>query len=73
MTSKAKIVQAVRIWIVIYPSLLLFNMLFGSHISHLPLFIRQLVLMVVLVPWMVFVGLPFVNRMHHILLKNGNP
>lgn len=62
MTIKAKITQALKVWIVIYPSIMLFNFLLGSHLAFLPLYLKTLILTVVLVPWMVFAGLPFVNK-----------
>jgi len=66
MNTKSKIIQSIKIWVVIYPSITLFYVLFGSYLAELPLYLRTLVLTLILVPWMVFVGLPFV----HLLLKN---
>lgn len=66
MNTKSKIIQSIKIWIVIYPSIMLFYFLFGSYLAELPLYVRTFILTLVLVPWMVFVGLPFI----HILLKN---
>ena len=73
MTTKAKIIQAIKIWIVIYPSITLFNILFGSYLANFPLFIKTLILTLVLVPWMVFVGLPMVNRIQQKISKNEKP
>lgn len=58
---KFKFIQAIKVWIVIYPSITLFNILFGSYLSPFPIYIKTLILTMVLVPWMVFVGLPIVN------------
>lgn len=66
MNTKAKIIQSVKIWVIIYPSITLFYVLFGSYLSEIPLYLRTLILTLILVPWMVFVGLPIV----HLLLKN---
>lgn len=66
MNTKSKIIQSIKIWVVIYPSITLFYALFGSYLSEIPLFLRTLILTLILVPWMVFVGLPFI----HLLLKN---
>jgi len=65
MNTKAKIIQSIKIWVVIYPSITLFYALFGSYLSEIPLYLRTLILTLILVPWMVFVGLPTV----HLLLK----
>lgn len=66
MNTKSKIIQSIKIWIVIYPSITLFHLLFGRYLAEMPLYLRTLILTLVLVPWMVFVGLPFI----HLLLKN---
>ena len=66
MNTKAKIIQAIKIWVVIYPSITLFYALFGSYLSEFPLYLRTLILTLILVPWVVFVGLPFV---HLLLIK----
>jgi antibiotic biosynthesis monooxygenase (ABM) superfamily enzyme len=65
MNTKTKIIQSIKIWVVIYPSITLFYALFGSYLSEIPLYLRTLILTFILVPWMVFVGLPVV----HLLLK----
>ena len=61
MNNKTKIIQAIKIWVVIYPSITLFYALFGRFLSEIPLYLRTLILTLILVPWMVFVGLPVVN------------
>jgi len=66
MNTKSKIIQSIKIWIVIYPSITLFHLLFGRYLAEVPLYLRMLILTLILVPWMVFVGLPFI----HLLLKN---
>jgi antibiotic biosynthesis monooxygenase (ABM) superfamily enzyme len=73
MTTKAKIIQAIKVWIVIYPSITFFNILFGSYLSNLPLYMKTLTLTLVLVPWMVFVGLPLVNKIQQKISKNEKP
>jgi antibiotic biosynthesis monooxygenase (ABM) superfamily enzyme len=61
MKSKAKLIASLKIWVVIYPSITLFLYLFGQPLSLLPLYQRTLLLTVALVPWIVFIGVPFVN------------
>jgi antibiotic biosynthesis monooxygenase (ABM) superfamily enzyme len=61
MNTKTKINASIKIWVVIYPSITLFLYLFGEVIQALPLYIRTLLLTLTLVPWIVFIGLPFVN------------
>lgn len=61
MKTKAKLIVALKIWIVIYPSITLFLSFFGETLLQFPLYIRTLILTLSLVPWMVFVGVPFVD------------
>lgn len=61
MKTKMKLIASLRIWVVIYPSITLFYYLFGQTLSVLPLYLRTGILTLSLVPWMVFVGLPFVD------------
>lgn len=65
MNTKNKIIQALKIWVVIYPSITIFYLVFGKYLAEIPLYLRTLVLTLILVPWMVFIGLPFL----HIVLK----
>lgn len=53
--------MSLKIWMVIYPSITLFLFLFGPSLSALPLYLRTLILTVSLVPWMMFVGVPFLD------------
>lgn len=61
MKTKIKLIASLKIWIVIYPSITLFLYLFGKVISLLPLYQRTLLLTLTLVPFMMFVGVPFVD------------
>ena len=61
MKTKMKLIATLRIWVVIYPSITFFLYLFGETLSGLPLYLRTGILTLSLVPWMVFVGLPFVD------------
>lgn len=61
MKPKLRLIAALKIWIVIYPSITLFLFMFGQQLSALPLYLRTLILTVTLVPWMMFVGVPFVD------------
>jgi antibiotic biosynthesis monooxygenase (ABM) superfamily enzyme len=62
MKPKMKLMAALKIWLAIYPSITLFLYLFGARMAVLPLYQRTLLLTLVLVPWLVFVGVPFVDR-----------
>lgn len=66
MTTKAKLIASLKIWLVIYPSITVLLYLFGQLLAVLPLYQRTLLLTIVLVPWIIFAGLPLVN---FILLK----
>ena len=61
MKTKDKLLASVKIWVVIYPSITLFLFLFGKTISVLPLYQRTFLLTVILVPWVMFLGVPLVN------------
>ncbi|MDB5210434.1 MAG: hypothetical protein JWQ30_1261 [Sediminibacterium sp.] len=61
MTLKTKLIAALKTWIVIYPSLLLFQYLFANPLSALPLYQRTFLLTIALVPWIIFVCMPFIN------------
>lgn len=61
MKTKMKFIASMKIWFVIYPSITLFLYLFGEALSKLPLYQRTFILTISLVPWMVFIGLPFVD------------
>jgi antibiotic biosynthesis monooxygenase (ABM) superfamily enzyme len=67
MKTKARLLASLKIWIVIYPSITLFLYLFGELLSGLPLYQRTLVLTLSLVPWIVFVGVPFVDSMMRLM------
>lgn len=61
MKAKAKLLMALKIWMVIYPSITLFLFLFGQHLAGLPLYQRTFILTISLVPWMMFIGVPFLD------------
>jgi len=61
MKTKMKLIASLKIWAVIYPSITLFLFLFGETLSTLPLYQRTFLLTISLVPWIVFVGVPFVD------------
>ena len=62
MKTKMKLLASLKIWVVIYPSITLFLALFGEQLSALPLYLRTFLLTICLVPWIVFAGVPFVDR-----------
>jgi antibiotic biosynthesis monooxygenase (ABM) superfamily enzyme len=61
MKIKMKLLAAFKIWVVIYPSITLFFYLFAKPLSVLPLYQRTLLLTIILVPWVVFAGVPIVD------------
>ncbi len=74
MKIKMKLLASLKIWIVIYPSITLFYYLFGQQLSALPLYQRTLLLTISLVPWIMFVGVPFVDLILKIItVKSKNP
>lgn len=66
-----KIKLALKIGLAIYPSITLFMFLFGGLLANFSLPIRTLVLTVVLVPWVVFVGLPIIDFLQKSVTGNG--
>ena len=61
MKTKLKLIASLKIWLVIYPSITLFFYLFGQSLSLLPIYQRTFLLTVSLVPWVVFIGVPFLD------------
>lgn len=61
MKTKMKLIASLKIWIVIYPSITLFLYLFGDVMAAMPLYQRTFILTFSLVPWIVFLGVPFVE------------
>lgn len=59
--TKMKSIAAIKIWLVIYPSITMFFYLFGATLSVMPLYQRTFLLTISLVPWTVFVGVPVVD------------
>ena len=72
MKSKAKFIASLKIWVVIYPSITLFLYLFGKQLSALPLYQTTLIVTVTLVPWIVFIGVPFVNFIMQRIFRDNN-
>lgn len=50
------------VWIAIYPSITLLQLLIGKQLLELPIPLRSLILTVILVPLMVFVLLPILRK-----------
>ncbi len=61
MKHKIKIIQSIKIWCAIYPSITLFLFLFGTHLKMLPLYVQTFLLTVLLVPFVVFSGIPILD------------
>lgn len=61
MNAKARLFMALKIWTVIYPSITVFYLLFGKHLATIPLYQRTFILTAVLVPWMMFIGVPMLD------------
>jgi antibiotic biosynthesis monooxygenase (ABM) superfamily enzyme len=72
MKTKMKLMASFKIWVVIYPSITLFLYLFGESLSALPLYQRTLLLTLTLVPWMVFIGVPFVESIIRLVLPQSD-
>ena len=73
MKTKAKLMASLKIWLAIYPSITLFLFLFGKPLADVPLYVRTLILTLVLVPWIVFVGVPLVEKLFPSLAPKNKP
>ena len=62
MKTKMKLIASLKIWVVIYPSITVFLYLLGKSSVVLPLYVKTFFLTVTLVPWIVFIGVPFVDK-----------
>ena len=71
MKTKMKLIASLKIWAVIYPSVTLFLYLFGEALSVLPLYQRTFLLTISLVPWIVFVGVPFIDLIIRLVLSQN--
>ena len=67
MKTKMRLIASLKIWAVIYPSITVFLFLFGEALSVLPLYQRTFLLTISLVPWIVFIGVPFVDAILRIV------
>lgn len=77
MKFKLKLIAALKIWLVIYPSITLLLYLFGDKLSMMPLYQRTFMLTITLVPWMVFIGVPSLESIIRFVWmrkeRRGNP
>jgi antibiotic biosynthesis monooxygenase (ABM) superfamily enzyme len=72
MNKKTKLVASLKIWVIIYPSITLFYYFFGERLSALPLYVRTFLLTIILVPWVMFVGVPLIDALvRHFLATSG--
>lgn len=72
MKTKMKLLASLKIWAAIYPSITLFLYLFGKPLSLLPLYQRTLLLTLALVPWVIFIGIPFIDFILRQLSSKNN-
>ncbi|SHN16050.1 hypothetical protein [Flavobacterium xinjiangense] len=67
MKTKMKLIAALKIWVVIYPSITIFLYILSKSSMELPLYLKTLFLTLILVPWVVFIGVPFVDSVLRLL------
>jgi hypothetical protein len=63
MKQPPKYKTAVVIWIIIYPTINLILLLLGDSLNELTLPFRTLIMTLILVPLMVYVLMPFANKL----------
>lgn len=73
MKTKMKLLAALKIWLAIYPSITFFLYFFGPRLADLPLYQRTLILTATLVPWLVFVGVPVVDKALKFIIPGKKP
>ncbi|WP_421889427.1 hypothetical protein [Marinoscillum sp.] len=71
MSTKAKLIASLKIWVVIYPSITFFLYVFNAQLSTMPLVLRTFLITISLVPFIVFLGVPFVNWILGIFKPSG--
>ena len=71
MKLKLKLIASLKIWAVIYPSITLFLSLFGEILAPMPLYQRTFLLTVSLVPWIVFIGVPFIDSIIRLISETA--
>jgi hypothetical protein len=69
MKTKMKLITALKIWVIIYPSITVLLYSLAEIPLILPLYQKTLLLTLVLVPWVVFIGVPFVDFIIHLILQ----
>jgi Uncharacterized protein conserved in bacteria len=71
MPPKKKMIMALKIWAVIYPSITFFLFVLGDLLSGFPLYMRTFILTASLVPWMVFVALPLLEHLLRLVTRSS--
>ncbi|WP_116789887.1 hypothetical protein [Flavobacterium psychrotrophum] len=61
MKHKIKLIHSVKIWVAIYPSITIFLYIFGPQIKMLPIYVQTFLLTILLVPFVVFAGIPLID------------
>ncbi|TKC63588.1 hypothetical protein FBD94_04320 [Pedobacter hiemivivus] len=69
MKTKMKLIASLKIWVVIYPSITFALHLLSKSSMEIPLYLKTFLLTLVLVPWMVFIGVPLVDALIKIVLE----
>lgn len=69
MKTKMKLKASLKIWVVIYPAITVFLYALGGAMAGLPLYIRTLIITISLVPFIVFIGLPVVDKLAALLVQ----
>jgi antibiotic biosynthesis monooxygenase (ABM) superfamily enzyme len=62
---------ALMIWVAVFPTLTVLNVLFGSTLRHLPVIARTFVLASVAVPIVIYGVMPQLHRMRSKLIMKG--
>jgi antibiotic biosynthesis monooxygenase (ABM) superfamily enzyme len=59
---------ALMIWIAVFPTLTVLNLVFGDLLAGLPMVLRTLILVTIAVPIVIYAAMPQLHRMRRALL-----
>ncbi|TAF32125.1 MAG: hypothetical protein EAZ57_10015 [Cytophagales bacterium] len=65
MQQPKKWKMALLVWAIIYPTISAITLLLGGWLSTLPVLARTFVMSSLLVPFMIFIAMPFLSKQFH--------
>lgn len=71
MKLSKKFKTAIAIWFGIYPTINLLFFILEKYIEHLPILVKTLIISLILVPFMVFIWFPLIQKFLYKWLNKG--